>query len=119
MRLPKGISTQYLGSVVAFLIAGSLFSFALGQQLGHAARVPQAVTAHSHTAMLVDPLAARGSIQIATQVARQPAAPVVALQSQSNQMTAEVNNTGGDGEHHGDHHGGKKHGGDGQGGDGG
>src|SRR5689334_24747031 len=46
MRLPRTISAQHMGSVAAFLIAGSMVSFALGQQIGHATHVPRAATSH-------------------------------------------------------------------------
>ncbi|HST86993.1 MAG TPA: hypothetical protein VLJ14_01345 [Ktedonobacterales bacterium] len=130
MRLPRSISTQHMGSVAAFLIAGSMVSFALGQQIGHATRVPRPAT--THQSQVTGALGARVAVPAPQQPApvaqKAPAAshtqPALAL-IQPAPAAAHADDRhdehhGGDG-HQGSH--GDKHGGGGgdehQGGDGG
>jgi hypothetical protein len=129
MRLPRSVSTQHMGSVAAFLIAGSMVSFALGQQIGHATHVPQ--PAASHQSQAAGALGAR----IAAPAPQRPApvaqkAPAVSHTQPAVALarTAPAASQGGD-RHDDEHHGGDGHpgghgdkhgggGGDGQGGGG-
>ncbi len=111
MRLPGSISTEHLGSVVAFLIAGSMVSFVLGQQVGHATHVPQPAT--SHQSQIAGALGARIAVPITQPAQTAPAAsqtqPAVDL-IQAAPSTAHTDGHHDDGHHgdggHGDRHGG-------------
>ena len=131
MRLPRTISAQHMGSVAAFLIAGSMVSFALGQQIGHATHVPRAAT--SHQSQVAGALGARVAVPAPQQPApvaqKAPAVshtqPAVAL-ARTAPAADHADNRHVDEHHGGDgHQGGQgdKHGGGGgdghQGGDGG
>lgn len=124
MRLPRSISTQHLGSVVAFLIAGSMVSFALGQQVGHATHVSQPATAHQSQiagalgARIAAPAPQRPVTQQAPVAQTAPAAShtqsaAALIQTAPSTAHADAHHTDdhhGDGHHddggHGDKHGG-------------
>lgn len=119
MRLPRSISTRHMGSVVAFLIAGSMVSFALGQQIGHAAYVPQPTT--THQSQIAGALGARvavptprrpvaQSVQVAPAASHTQSAVALVRTASSPAQANDFHNDDhhGDGQHggHGDKHGG-------------
>ena len=104
-RLPRSIGARHLYTIVLVLIAGSLMSFALGQQMAHGART------NAHAA----------SEHISGWVMTAPSRPAVAHTS-ANPSTALVaeTQTQHESKHHDKHHGGDRGGGSGgNGGDGG
>ncbi|HEV2457014.1 MAG TPA: hypothetical protein VGS80_01515 [Ktedonobacterales bacterium] len=104
-RLPRSIGAHHLHTIVLVLIAGSLMSFALGQQMAHGART------NTHAA----------SEHISGWVMTAPSRPAVAHTS-ANPSTALVaeTQTQHESKHHDKHHGGDQGGGSGgNGGDGG
>ena len=98
MRFPRTISAQHMGSVAAFLIAGSMVSFALGQQIGHATHIPQPA---AHQSQVAGALGAR----VAVPALRQPA-PVSHTQSAVVLVRTAPSATHADNHHDGEHHGG-------------
>jgi len=104
MRLPRTISMQHMGSVAAFLIAGSMVSFALGQQIGHATHVPRQTASHQSRA--AGALGARVAVQ-----APQPAP--VAQKAPATQPAVALVRTAPAATHADNHHDDEHHGGDG------
>jgi uncharacterized membrane protein YgcG len=98
-RLPRSIGARHLHTIVVVLIAGSLVSFALGQQMAHGSR-SDAYAVDERVSAWVMPAVAHASTHPSTV------------------MTAETQDH--ESNHHDKHHGGDQGGGNGgNGGDGG